>query len=159
MVLRPRQSKIANLVASAAAVTASPQVLHSPFSEPLAFSDADRYVVWHDVMCDEIKALCSNHTWSLVPFHPSMNVVGNKWVYQIKHHVDGSIKRYKALLVAKGFTQQKGIDYSETFSLGIKHATIRLVFSVAILCNWKIHQLDIHNAFLNGILTEEVYMK
>jgi hypothetical protein len=133
--------------------------LLSPSSEPIAFSDADKYVAWHDAMCDEIKALQSNHTWSLVPFHPSMNVVGSRWVYRIKHRIDGSIKRYKARLVARGFTQQEGIDYSETFSIVIKQATVRLVFSIAVSCNWKIHQLDIHNAFLNGVLTEEVYMK
>jgi hypothetical protein len=94
MVLRPWQPKTSNLVASAAADTAATRVLLSPSSEPLAFSDADKYVAWHDVMCDEIKALRSNHTWSLVPFHPSMNVVGNRWVYRIKHRVNGSIERY-----------------------------------------------------------------
>jgi hypothetical protein len=147
------------MVSSAAANTAATRVLLSPSSEPVAFSDADKYVAWHDVMCDEIKALRSNHTWSLVPFHPSMNVVGSRWVYRIKRRVDGSIDRYKARLVARGFTQQEDIDYSETFSLVIKQATVRLVFSIAVSRNWNIHQLDIHNAFLNGVLTEEVYMK
>jgi hypothetical protein len=75
-------------------------------------------------MCDEIAALRSNHTWPLVPFHPSMNVVGSGWVYRIKHRVDGSIERYKARLVARGFTQQEVIDYSETFSPVIKQATV-----------------------------------
>jgi hypothetical protein len=83
----------------------------------------------------------------------------SRWVYDIKRRVDGSIERYKARLVARGFTQHKDIDYSETFSPVIKQATIRLVFSIAVSCNWKIHQLDIHNAFLNSVLTEEVYMK
>jgi len=106
--------------------------LHSPSSEPFAFSDADRYTVWHDAMCDEIAVLRSNRTWSLVPFHSSMNVVGSKWVYRIKRCVDGSIERYKAHLVARGFTQHEGIDYSETFSPVIKQATVRLVFSIAI---------------------------
>jgi len=103
--------------------------------------------------------LGSNRTWSLVPFYSSMNVVGNRWVYRIKRRVDGSIECYKVPLVARGFTQQEGIDYSETFSSVIKQATVRLVFSIAVSQNWKIHQLDIHNAFLNGVLTEEVYMK
>ena len=53
-------------------------VMHSSSSEPLASSIAGRYAVWHDAMCDEIKALCSNHTWSLVPFHPLINVVGSR---------------------------------------------------------------------------------
>jgi len=159
MVLRPRQPKTANMVASAAADTAATRVLLSPFSKPIAFSDADKYVAWHDAMCDEIKAFRSNHTWSLVPFHPSMNVVGSRWIYRIKRRIDGSIDRYKARLVARGFTQQEGIDYSETFSPVIKQATVRLVFFIAVSCNWKIHQLDIHIAFLNGVLIEEVYMK
>jgi len=100
-----------------------------------------------------------NRTWTLVPFHPSMNVVGSQWVYKIKRRSDGSIERYKARLVARGFTQQKGIDYSKTFSLVIKQATVRLVFSIVVSCGWKIHQLNIHNAFLNGVFDEEIYMK
>ena len=105
MVLRSRQPKTANMVSSAAADTTATRVLLSPSSEPVAFSNADKYVAWHYAMCDEIKALRSNHTWSIVPFHPSMNVVGSRWVYRIKHRVDGSIECYKARLVARGFTQ------------------------------------------------------
>jgi hypothetical protein len=71
-------------------------------------------------MREEIQALYANRTWTLVPFHPLMNVVGSRWVYRIKHRFDGNIERYKARLVARGFTQQQGIDYSETFSPVIK---------------------------------------
>jgi len=64
--------------------------------------------------------LCFDDTCSLVPFHPSMNVVGSRWVQKIKCRVDGSIERYKALLVARCFTQQEGINHSETFNPVIK---------------------------------------
>jgi len=77
----------------------------------------------------------------------------------IKRKVDGNIERYKMHLVAKGFTQQKGINYSETFSPIIKQAIVKLVFSIAVSCDWKIHQLDIHNVFLNDVLNKDVYMK
>jgi hypothetical protein len=160
MVLRPRLPKTALLAASAAASVASNcRVLPSPACELFTFSDADRYEAWHCAMCDEIQALHSNNTWSLVPFHHSMNVIGCQWVYKIKRRVDDNVERYKTRLMAQGFTQQEGIDYSETFSPVVKHTTIKLVFSIAVSRNWKIHQLDIHNAFLNGVLTEEVYMK
>jgi len=92
-------------------------------------------------MREEIQALCANKTWTLVSFHPSMNVVGSRWVYIIKCKVDGNIKRNKMHLVVIRFTQYEGIDYSETFSPIIKQATVRLVFSIAVSYDWKIHQL------------------
>jgi len=146
-------------VSTTSSVAPISPVMSSPTSEPIAFSDANRYEVWHSAMHDEIQALCSNNTWSLVPFHPLMNIVGSRWVYKIKHHMDGSVEPYKARLVARGFTQQEGICYSETFSPVVKQATVRLVFSITVSRNWKIHQLDIHNAFQNGVLAIEVNMK
>jgi len=110
-------------------------------------------------MRSEIAALHANSNWSLVPFDPSMNVVGCRWVYKIKRRADGAIDRYKACLVARGFTQQEGIDYLETFSPVVKPTTVRLVLALAISTNWQIHQLDVHNAFLNGSLQEVVYMQ
>ena len=105
MTLRPRQPKTTNLVASVTTTYTFTHVLYSPSSEPFAFSDADRYAVWHNAMCDEIAVLRKNHTWSFVLFYPSMNIVGSRWVYRIKRRVNGSIERYKAYLIAKGFTQ------------------------------------------------------
>lgn len=87
-----------------------------------------------------------------------MNVVGSKWIFRIKQKSDGSLDRYNARLVAKGYTQEHGVDFAETFSPVIKHATIRLVLIHAIAQNWKVRQLDVKNVFLNGTLNEDVYM-
>lgn len=107
----------------------------------------------------EIQALHSNDTWFLVHFHHSMNVIGCCRVYKIKNHVDGSIKCYKAYIIAKCFSQHEDIDCFETFSLVVKQAIIWLIFTVAVSRGWKINQLDIHNAFLNTTLDEEIYMQ
>ncbi|KAI5351986.1 hypothetical protein L3X38_004877 [Prunus dulcis] len=86
------------------------------------------------------------------------NLVGCKWVFRIKRHSDGSIERYKARLVTKGFHQRPGIDYAETFNPIVKPATIRTVLSLAVSRGWSLRQLDVKNAFLHGFLQEDVYM-
>jgi hypothetical protein len=110
-------------------------------------------------MESEITALHANDTWSLVPHDPSMNVVGCRCVYKIKRRADGTVERYKARLVARGFSQQEGIDYSEAFSPVVKPTTVCLVLAIAVSNYWQIRQLDVHNAFLNGSLQEVVYMQ
>jgi hypothetical protein len=133
--------------------------VHEPsLHEPSCFTEASKQPQWRFAMNTEFTTLLNNGTWSLVPSKSHVNLVGCKWVFRIKRHADGSIERYKARLVAKGFHQQPGIDYSETFSPVIKPITIRTVLSLAVASHWDIRQLDVTNAFLHGVLSEDVYM-
>nr|GEU40763.1 ribonuclease H-like domain-containing protein [Tanacetum cinerariifolium] len=125
-----------------------------PKSPSVALSDPH----WRDVMYDEYNSLIKNDTWILIPKLPNVNVVRSMWLFRHKYHADGSLSRYKARLVANGRNQQYGVDCSDTFSLVVKPATIRTVLSLALAWNWPVHQLDVKNAFLNGDLTETVYM-
>jgi hypothetical protein len=108
-------------------------------------------------MADEYKALVDNNTWRLVPRPPGANVVTGKWIFRHKFHSDGTLARHKARWVVRGYSQQHGIDYDETFSPVVKPATIRVVLSIAASRSWPIHQLDVKNAFLHGNLEETVY--
>lgn len=89
-----------------------------------------------NAMDEEYQALMRNQTWHLVPPKKGQNVIDCKWVYKIKKRADGTIDRYKACLVAKGFKQRYGIDYEETFSPVVKATTIRTILSIAVSKGW-----------------------
>ncbi|KAL4565709.1 hypothetical protein LXL04_029812 [Taraxacum kok-saghyz] len=131
----------------------------SPPIEPTSFLQAIKQPCWKDAMQSEFDALMRNRTWSLVTCPTNVNIVGCKWIYRIKRRSDGSIERHKARLVAQGYSQEEGVDYFDTFSPVIKPTTIRLVLSLAVSKGWVTRQLDINNAFLNGDLQENVYMR
>jgi hypothetical protein len=108
-------------------------------------------------MEEEYTALLANQTWDLVPRLPASHVVTGKWIWMHKRRADGSLERYEARWVLRGFTQQPGIDYDETFSPVVKPVTVCTVLSLALERSWPVHQLDVKNAFLHGTLTETVY--
>lgn len=113
---------------------------------------------WRKAMADEFTALVSHGTWNLVPKPLNSNLVRCKWVFRVKRNSDDTVDRFKAWLVAKGFNQRPGVDYTETFSPVIKPTTIRLILSLALSNNWPLKQIDVNNAFLHGQLTEKVFM-
>ena len=86
-------------------------------------------------------------------------VFGSKWVYKTKYKSDGTIDKYKACLVAKGYTQREGIDYTETFSQVEKMDTIMMVLALVDQYKWTIFQMDVKSAFLNGYVDEEIYVE
>ena len=126
--------------------------------EPDTVHEALNDSKWLQAMKEEFDALIKNDTWILVPRQANQQVVENKWIYRIKYNTDGSVAKYKARLVAKGFQQIAGVNYFETFSPVIKPATVRVVLSLVVMNQWQVRQVDVNNVFLNGELTEEVFM-
>ena len=131
----------------------------SSYSEPQNFHEANSQEVWKEAMQEELKALDQHNTWSITKLPKGKKVVGCKWIYKLKFKSDGSIERYKARLVARGFTQTFEVDYKETFAHVAKMNTVRVLLSVAVNKGWSMYQMDVNNAFLHGDLKEEVYMK
>ncbi|CAN0917564.1 Retrovirus-related Pol polyprotein from transposon TNT 1-94, partial [Linum grandiflorum] len=127
-------------------------------TKPRNIEEAMQIPEWRQAVLDEIAALESNGTWKIVTLPQGKRTVDCKWLFTIKYKADDSVERYKARLVARGFTQSFGIDYQETFAPVAKLNTVRILLSVAVNEDWPLYQMDVKNAFLNGILTEEVYM-
>ena len=114
---------------------------------------------WYKAALDEIQSLIENGTFELVELPPGQKAIGSRWVFRVKRNVDGSIKHHKARLVAKGFAQHPGFDYTETFAPTPKWAALRAILALAALEDLHLESVDISSAFLNGTLTEEVYMQ
>lgn len=110
-------------------------------------------------MREEINALNQNETWILTPKPSGVKPVSCKWVYKLKRNPDGTVSRYKARLVARGFSQEHGIDYEDTFSPVAKLNTVRILLAIAASKRWKLHQMDVKNAFLYGDLDHTIHME
>jgi hypothetical protein len=130
----------------------------STIPEPKSYAEAVVHPEWQQAMRSELDALQANGTWSLTSLPSGKTPIGCRWVYKIKHHSDGSVERYKARLVAQGFTQMAGVDYHDTFSPTAKIISVRCLLALTAAHGWPLHQMDVHNAFLHGDLAEEIYM-
>ena len=110
-------------------------------------------------MIEEYRPIMKNDVWDVVPRLEGNSVVTSKWIYKIKHATDGSIDKYKAIFVARDFSQKEGIDYEETFAPIARYTSIKSVLSLGAVMKWKIHQMDVKTAFSNGVVEEEVYVE
>jgi hypothetical protein len=125
------------------------------YREAMAGPQAEQ---WTGGCIKEMDQLHHNKTWVLVKPPPDTNIVGCKWVMKLKVMPDGSVK-YKARLVAQGFTQKPGIDYEETYSPVVRYASLRALFGLAAHYSWEVHHMDVKSAYLNGTLQETIYMR
>jgi hypothetical protein len=135
-----------------AGITSTTAISPIPTSVRAAMRDPN----WMAAMQCEFDALRNNNTWSLVPRPPGVHIVSGKWIFKYKLKDDGSLERYKARRVMRGFSQRPGIDFGETFSPVVKPATIPTVLTLVATRQWPAHQLDVSNAFLHGELQERV---
>ena len=128
-------------------------------AEPQTYSEAIRSTessLWKDAIKSEIDSIMQNHTWELVDLPPGMKPLSSKWIFKRKMKADGTIEKYKARLVIKGYRQKEGLDYFDTFSPVSRITSIRMILAIAALRNLEVHQMDVKIAFLNGDHDEEI---
>lgn len=129
--------------------------------DPVSIADAKQrpdWPNWKRAIDEEYSSLIKSGTWSLCNLPKGRRTISCKWVFKLKHKANGEIDKYKARLVARGFTQEKGFDYNETYSPTAKLTTFRVLMAIANHFGYHVHQMDVKCAFLNGQLKEEIYM-
>ncbi|WP_375619067.1 reverse transcriptase domain-containing protein, partial [Bartonella sp. AC134YNZD] len=127
--------------------------------EPKNVIEALKDENWVNAMHDELAQFSRNEVWELVPRPTNVNVIGTKWIFKNKSDENGIVTRNKARLVAQGYTQVEGIDFEETFAPVARLESIRILLAIACHLKFKLHQMDVKSAFLNGVLNEEAYVE
>jgi reverse transcriptase-like protein len=122
----------------------------------MARSDAAE---WELAWNDKCHAFEHMGIYEVVPCPKGRKVVGSKWVFRIKHGPDGTIQKYKARVIAQGFTQIENIDYDETFAPVAKFTSLCTILAIAAEEDLEVHQMDVKSAYLNGVLKEEIFME
>ena len=108
-------------------------------AKPSTFEEVVKKKEWKEAMMEEYQSIMENDVWEIVPRPEGKDIVTSKWVYKIKHAVDESINKYKERFVARGFSQQDGEDYDETFSPVSKYTYIREIISLVASMGWSLH--------------------
>jgi hypothetical protein len=157
IIRRSARGRIPKVIHSMLSVT---HPSHKPY-EPTDYQDAvscKDAALWREKMDEEIQALTTKKTWILVPLPPGRKSIKCMFVYKYKPGYEGVSPRRKVRLVAKGYSQLHGIDYTETFAPVVKMETFRVIVAFAVKNKLQISSLDVWVAFLNGDLQEEIYM-
>jgi hypothetical protein len=108
-------------------------------AKPYSFEEADKLQVWKDAILEEYKSILKNNVWDIVLRPKDKSMVSSKWIYQIKHAVDGSVEKFKERFVARGFSQKEEIDYYETVDPVDRYTSIRVIIALASVLGWKLH--------------------
>jgi len=127
--------------------------------EPKNIEEAETDECWLMAIEEELNQFERNNVWTLVPRPTHQSIIGTKWVFRNKKDENGIIIRNKARLVAQGFNQEEGIDYEETFAPVTRLEAIRMLLAFACYKDFKLFQMDVKSAFLNGLISEEVYVE
>ncbi|GJT56754.1 retrovirus-related pol polyprotein from transposon TNT 1-94 [Tanacetum coccineum] len=126
--------------------------------EPKNVNEALGDESWIVAMQEELNQFIANDVWELIPQPKNMTIIGTKWVFRNKLDENGIVFRNKARLVAQGYNQQEGIDYDETYAPVARLESIRILLAYACAFDFKLFQMDVKSAFLNGFINEEVYV-
>jgi hypothetical protein len=122
--------------------------------KPSCHGEAKGQHVWKYSMVEEYQSILKNDVWDIVLRPEVKFVVTSKWIYKIKHATDGSVEKYKAIFVARGFSEVEGIYYEETFFLVSQYTSVCTIISLVASVGWKLHQMDAKTTFLNGDIEE-----
>ena len=132
---------------------------HIAAEEPSSVEEAITVPAWRDAMEAELKSIHDNDTWSPSALPHGHRAIGMKWIFKVKKDPAGNVIKHKARLVAKGYAQKQGIDFDEVFAPVARMETVCLLLALAAHKKWEVHHMDVKSAFLNGDLTEEVYVQ
>ncbi|KAH0166409.1 hypothetical protein KCU67_g4321, partial [Aureobasidium melanogenum] len=124
--------------------------------QAMAQRDAEK---WKVAMDEEYDSLMLNNTWNVVPRPQDRKVLSSRWVYKRKLGPDGTVAKYKARFVVRGFTQVQGLDYDETYSSVVRAPSYRLLFALQVRYGWYCHQMDVKTAFLHGDIEHDIYVE
>ena len=131
----------------------------SAVGEPKSVEEAMTELCWRQAMQEEMQAIENNKTWDVADLPAKQKAIGLKWVFKVKKDPTGNIVKHKARLVAKGYAQRQGVDFDEVFAPVARIETVRVLLALAAQGGWEVHHMDVKSAFLNGDLTETVFVQ